>query len=87
MVRLASAKAHGGLGRSGYGNDARRSADGPERYRSALELAEFMATKDHTHLEAVSAKCAQIEKWLQKTENLVDDDEEIALAPPHSRGV
>jgi signal transduction histidine kinase len=44
------------------------------------ELAEFLATGDRAHLEAVPAKCAQVEHWLHATEELVDDDEEIALA-------
>jgi len=44
------------------------------------ELAEFLATGDRAHLEAVPVKCEQIEHWLRATENLVDDDEEIALA-------
>ena len=44
------------------------------------ELAEFLATGDRAHLEAVPAKCEQIEHWLRATEDLVDDDEEIALA-------
>jgi signal transduction histidine kinase len=44
------------------------------------ELAEFLATGDRAHLEAVPGKCEQTEHWLRATENLVDDDEEIALA-------
>ena len=44
------------------------------------ELAEFLATGDRAHLEAVPVKCEQIEHWLRATEDLVDDDEEIALA-------
>jgi signal transduction histidine kinase len=44
------------------------------------ELAEFLATGERAHLEAVPAKCAQIEQWLLATENLADDDEEKALA-------
>jgi signal transduction histidine kinase len=43
------------------------------------ELAEFLATGDHTHLDAIPAKCAQAEQWLHETESLVDDDDEIAL--------
>jgi signal transduction histidine kinase len=43
------------------------------------ELAEFLATGDRAHLDAVSAKSAQTEHWLRATEELVDDDEEIAL--------
>jgi two-component system sensor histidine kinase HydH len=44
------------------------------------ELAEFLATGDRAHLEAVPAKCSQTEHWLRETEDLVDDDDEIALA-------
>jgi signal transduction histidine kinase len=44
------------------------------------ELAEFLATADAVHLEAIPAKCEQIEYWIHATEDLVDDDEEIALA-------
>ena len=44
------------------------------------ELAEFLATGDRAHLDAVPAKCEQTEHWLRATEKLVDDDEEIALA-------
>ncbi len=43
------------------------------------ELAECLATGDRAHLEAISAKSEQTEHWLQATEDLVDDDEEIAL--------
>ncbi len=44
------------------------------------ELAEFLFTGDQAHLKNVSAKCSQIEHGLRETEDLVDDDEEIALA-------
>ena len=44
------------------------------------ELAEFLATGERTHLEALPAKCEQIEHWIRGTEELADDDEEIALA-------
>ena len=30
------------------------------------ELAEFLATGDRAHLEAIPAKCAQIEHWLRR---------------------
>jgi len=44
------------------------------------ELAEFLATGDRAHLEAVPARCGQTDHWLRATENLADDDEEISLA-------
>ncbi len=43
------------------------------------ELADFLATGDRTHLEAVPATCEQTKHWLRATEDLVDDDKEIAL--------
>ena len=43
------------------------------------ELAEFLATGDRAHLEAIPVKCAQTEEWLRETESLVDDEDEIAL--------
>ena len=45
-----------------------------------MELAEFLATGDRAHLQAVPAACEQIERSLAETEKLVDDDDEIALA-------
>jgi signal transduction histidine kinase len=44
------------------------------------ELAEFLATGDHVHLQAVPLKCAQTDNWLSDAEELADDDDEIALA-------
>jgi signal transduction histidine kinase len=44
------------------------------------QLADFLATEDRADLEAIPAKCAQIEESLRNTENIVDDDEEKALA-------
>ena len=45
-----------------------------------MELAEFLATADAAHLGAVPATCAHIKAWLEKTGELVDDDQERALA-------
>ncbi len=45
-----------------------------------MELAQFLATGDRAHLQAVPAGCEHIERWLAETEKLVDDDDEIALA-------
>ena len=45
-----------------------------------MELAQFLATGDRAHLQAVPAACGHIERWLAETEKLVDDDDEIALA-------
>jgi two-component system sensor histidine kinase HydH len=44
------------------------------------ELAEFLATGERAHLAAVPAQCQQTEDWLDATEELVDDEEEISLA-------
>ena len=44
------------------------------------ELAEYLATGDRAHLEAIPVKSAQIEQSLRNTERLVDDDDEKALA-------
>ena len=45
-----------------------------------MELAQFLATGDRAHLQAVPAACEHIERWLAETEKLVDDDDEMALA-------
>jgi signal transduction histidine kinase len=50
------------------------------------ELAEFLATGDRAHLAALPGKCSQIERWLHETEELVDDDDEIALAARVRKG-
>ena len=42
-------------------------------------LAEFLATGSRSHLDAVPAKCAEMDRCLRETEKLVDDDDEIAL--------
>ncbi|MGA2030939.1 MAG: histidine kinase dimerization/phospho-acceptor domain-containing protein, partial [Thermoguttaceae bacterium] len=43
------------------------------------ELSDFLATGSRAHLEAVAAKCAEMERCLRQTEELVDDEDEIAL--------
>ena len=45
-----------------------------------MELAQFLATGNRDHLNAVPAACDQIEHWLAETENLVNDENEIPLA-------
>jgi signal transduction histidine kinase len=44
------------------------------------ELCDFLATGSRTHLEAISAKCADMDRCLRETEELVDDDDEKTLA-------
>ena len=43
------------------------------------ELAEFLASGSRAHLEAVPAKLAEMDRCLRETENLVDDENEMAL--------
>ena len=50
-----------------------------------MELAQFLATGDRAHLQAVPAACEHIERWLAETEKLVDDDDEKAAGGPNSR--
>ncbi len=45
-----------------------------------MELAQFLATNDRAHLQAVPTALGQIEHWLVETERLVDDNDEIAVA-------
>ncbi len=45
-----------------------------------MELAQFLATNDRAHLDAVPAACEHIERWLVAAEALVDDNDEIAVA-------
>ena len=45
-----------------------------------MELAQFLATGDRARLQAVPAACEHIERSLAETEDLVDDDDEKALA-------
>jgi signal transduction histidine kinase len=43
------------------------------------ELSDLLATGSRAHLEAVGAKCAEMDRRLRETEELVDDDDEKAL--------
>ena len=44
------------------------------------QLSDFLATGDRAHLKALPAKFAEIDRSLRETENLVDDEDEIALS-------
>ncbi|MGA2067735.1 MAG: ATP-binding protein [Thermoguttaceae bacterium] len=44
------------------------------------ELSDFLVTGSRAHLEAIPAKCAEMDRCLRETEELVDDEDEKALA-------
>ena len=43
------------------------------------QLSDYLLTRDPTCFDGIPEKCAQVERWLQETEALVDDDKEIEL--------
>jgi signal transduction histidine kinase len=45
-----------------------------------MELSEYLLTSDRSHLEALAGSCRETEYWLEETEKLADDQDEIALA-------